>query len=88
MPRSAITAIDAAGSINAPTACRNRQSDLRMERLGLAAGGIAAFGARGAGARTAALMRAGRTALAVGACPARALENLPGAAATLAFQHR
>ncbi|QKD02957.1 hypothetical protein EB235_16800 [Mesorhizobium loti R88b] len=59
-----------------------------MGRVGAVAIGVAAFGARRAGAGAAALVRAGGTAKAVGACPARALENLPGAAAAFALNDR
>ncbi|WP_161634478.1 hypothetical protein [Mesorhizobium loti] len=59
-----------------------------MGRVGAVMVGGAALGARRAGAGAAALVRAGGTAKAVGACPARALENLPGAAAAFALKDR
>ena len=59
-----------------------------MGQAGAVLAGFGAIGARRAGAGTAALVRAGGTAKAVGACPARALENLPGAAAAIALEDR
>ena len=60
----------------------------RMGQAGAVLAGLGAIGARRAGAGTAALVRAGGTAKAVGACPARALENLPGAATAATLEDR
>jgi len=59
-----------------------------MGEVGAVLVALAAIAARRAGARTAAPMGAGGTAKAVGACPARTLENLAGAAAAVALEDR
>jgi hypothetical protein len=56
--------------------------------FGIGLAGLRAGGARGALSGTAALLRAGGTAMTIGVVPATALENLARTTAAMAFRRR